>query len=72
MARAYIDWSSDGNCDWGTTLLDGFEYSCTNSSDGLHEWAYGRSECFTCGGQECYCLECGAQGCDCGRDRQVV
>lgn len=66
MATAYIDWS-DNNCDWGATPLDRHEYSCANSSDGLHEWAYNRSVCYGCDGQESYCMECGAQGCECGR-----
>lgn len=66
MAHAYIDWSDD-DCDWGTTPLSDFEYSCANSSDGLHEWAFERAACMGCDEQESYCLECGAPGCGCGR-----
>jgi hypothetical protein len=65
MATAYIDWSDD-NCDWGVTQLGQFDYSCPNSEDGLHGWAFERAICVSCDGQEVYCLDCGAPGCECG------
>ncbi len=54
MATAYIDWS-DENCDWGTTPLNDVEYSCANSSDGLHTWTSEAPEFVT------YCVECGRE-----------